>query len=108
MDRIKIVAGGVVDNTIDVDVGGKVWYQAVYEYDNSMFTGSCGVLYLNGSAMTWSGDRWIFAFPYSTEGNAETFQLTSVSDSIYGLTEINNVVGDVTINWATIVIKGEK
>ncbi|MHA1742729.1 MAG: LamG-like jellyroll fold domain-containing protein, partial [Candidatus Heimdallarchaeota archaeon] len=104
-DRIKIISSGVVDFTIDVDVGGKIWYYAVYEYDNSTFDDSCGVLYVNGFEMTWNGEKWIYAFPYSTEGNQITFHITGVLDSQYGLTEINNQVGDIIINWATMTIE---
>ena len=108
VDRIKIISGGVVNLTIDVDVGGKIWYYAVYEYDNSTFDDSCGVLYLNGFEMTWDGEKWIYAFPYSTESNQMTFHITGVLDNQYGLTEINNQVGDITINWATMTIEIKK
>jgi len=108
VDRINIIAGGIVDFTIDVDMGGKVWYYAVYEYDNSTFDGSCGVLYVNGFEMTWNGEKWIYAFPYSTEGNQITFHITGMLDSQYGLTEINNQAGDITINWATATIEIER
>ncbi|MHA1742855.1 MAG: DUF2341 domain-containing protein, partial [Candidatus Heimdallarchaeota archaeon] len=101
VDRIKIIGGGVVNFTIDVDIGGKVWYYAVYEYDNSTFDGSRGVLYVNGFEMTWDGEKWVYAFPYSTEGNQMTFHITGVLDNQYGLTEINNQAGDIIINWAT-------
>ena len=108
VDRIKIIGGVVVDFTIDVDVGGKIWYYAVYEYDNSTFNDSCGVLYVNGFEMIWTGKKWIYAFPYSTEGNQITFHITGVLDNQYGLTEINNPVGDIIINWATITIEIKK
>ena len=108
VDRIKIIAGGVVNFTIDVDVGGKIWYYAVYEYDNSTFDGSCGVLYVNGFEMTWDGEKWIYAFPYSMEGNQMTFHITGVLDNQYGLTEINNQAGDIIINWATMTIEIKK
>jgi len=107
-DRIKIIAGGVVNFTIDVDVGGKIWYYAVYEYDNSTFDDSCGVLYVNGFEMTWTGEKWIYAFPYSTEGNQITFHITGVLDNQYGLTMINNQAGDIIINWATATIEIKK
>jgi len=107
-DRIKIIAGGVVNFTVDVDVGGKIWYYAVYEYDNSTFDGSCGVLYVNGFEMTWNGEKWIYAFPYSTEGNQITFHITGMLDSQYGLTTINNQIGDIILNWATMTVKIRK
>jgi len=104
VDRIKIISGGVVDFTIDVDVGGKIWYYAVYEYDNSTFDDSCGVLYVDGFEMTWNGEKWIYAFPYSTEGNQMTFHITGALDNQYGLTTMNNQVGDIIINWAKLQV----
>jgi len=108
VDRIKIIGGGVVDFTIDVDVGGKIWYYAVYEYDNATFDGSCGVLYVNGFEMIWTGEKWIYAFPYSTEGNQITFHITGILDNQYGLTTVVNQVGDIVINWATVSIEIKK
>jgi len=108
VDRIKIIAGGVVDFTVDIDVGGKIWYYAVYEYDNSTFDDSCGLLYLNGFEMIWDGEKWVYAFPYSTEGNQIIFHITGVLDNQYGLTEINNQAGDIIINWATATIEIKK
>jgi len=104
-DRIKITVGGIVDNTVDVDLGGKVWYHAVYEYEpGTPFTGSCGMLYLNGVAMTWATDRWIYAFPYQMSGSQTVFHVTSVAESTYGLTGLNNAAGDIVLNWATMEI----
>ena len=108
VDRIKIIGGGIVDFTIDVDVGGKVWYYAVYEYDNATFDDSCGVLYVNGFEMTWDGEKWIYAFPYSTEGNQMTFHITGILDNQYELTAVVNQVGDITINWATVSVEIKK
>jgi len=108
VDRIKITFGGIVGNTIDVDAGGKVWYQAIYEYDSAPFTGSSGTLYLNGTAMTWETNCWTYAFPYSMSGSQAVFHITSVTESTYGLTVINNVAGDLVLNWATMQITIQK
>jgi len=102
-NKIKIIAGGV-NNVIDVGTGGTVWYQAVYEWDNTPFTGSCGTLYLNGTAMNWTTDRWTYAFPYPLSGGQTVFSITGVLDIQYGLTEIHNVVGNIVLNWATMEI----
>jgi len=108
VDKIRIVACGIVGNVIDTRTGGKAWYQAVYEYDNASFTNSKGILYLNGSAMIWAVDRWTYAFSYQTSGNPAVFHITSVTESTYGLTVINNVAGDVILNWATMQITVNK
>jgi len=103
-DRIKITACGIVGNTIDVDTGGKVWYTTIYEYDSTQFTGSSGALFLNGTAMTWATDRWTYAFPYLMSGSQAVFVVTSVLDTQYGLTVLNNVAGNIVLNWATMEI----
>jgi len=103
VNRIIITACGMSD-VVDTRTGGIVWYRAVYEWDNTPFTGSCGTLYLNGSAMTWATDRWTCAFPYEMSGSQTVFSITSVLDTKYGLTVINNVVGNIVLNWATMEI----
>ena len=104
VDRIKIVAGGVVDNMVDVDAGGKVWYQAVYAYNGTIFDDTCGILYINGLAMEWDGEKWVYSFPYSTEENQMVFHISSVVDDKYGLTRIDNIAGDIVIDWSTMTI----
>ena len=51
-DRIKIVEGGVSANVSVVGRMETVWFKATYEYDNEIFDGTKGTLYVNGSAMT--------------------------------------------------------
>jgi len=106
-DRVKIIAGGIVGNTIDVDEGGKVWYQAVYEYEpGTPFTS--GTLKLNGIAMNWTSDRWTYDFPYEMSGSQAVFSITGVLDTQYGLTAFNNVAGNIVLNWATMEITIQK
>ena len=107
INRIKIIAGGI-NNVIDAETGGTVWYRAVYEWDDAPFTGSNGTLYLNGSAMTWAADRWTYAFPYQMSDNQTVFHITSVTESTYGLTGVYNVAGDLVLNWATMEITIQK
>jgi hypothetical protein len=54
--------------------------------------------------MVWATDRWTYAFPYPTSGSQAVFQVTSVADTNYGLTTINNAAGNVVLNWATMGI----
>jgi len=103
VNRIIITACGM-NNVVDTRTGGIVWYRAVYEWDNAPFTGSCGTLYLNGSAMTWATDRWTYAFLYQMSGSQTVFSITGVLDTQYGLTTIHNVAGDIVLNWATMEI----
>jgi len=104
VERIKITACGMLNNVIDTRIGGAVWYTAVYESDSTPLTSSVGVLYLNGTAMTWATDRWTYAFPYSMSGSQAVFHITGVTESFYGLTGVYNFAGDIVLNWATMEI----
>ena len=104
VDRIKTTACGILNNVVDTRTGGAVWYTAVYESDSTPFTSSVGTLYLNGTAMTWATDRWTYAFPYSMSGSQAVFHITSVAESTYGLTGLNNAAGNIVLNWATMEI----
>jgi hypothetical protein len=104
VDRIKITACGILNNVVDTRTGGAVWYTAVYEYDNTPFTSTCGTLCLNSSAMVWATDRWTYAFPYQMSGSQAVFTITGVVESFYGLTGVYNFAGDLVLNWATMEI----
>jgi hypothetical protein len=104
VDRIKTTACGILNNVVDTRTGGAVWYTAVYESDSTPFTSTCGTLYLNSVAMVWAADRWTYTFPYQMSGSQAVFTITSVAESTYGLTGLNNVAGDLVLNWATMEI----
>jgi len=103
-DRVKIVEGGVSKKQTNVNQEETVWFKAVYEYDNVIFDGIKGTLYVNGSAMTWSSinNRWEHAYSFNTSG-IRTFQVSEVSDSWYALTAINDAVGALSIIWIEAV-----
>ena len=61
-------------------------------------------VYLNGSAMAWATDRWTHDFPHSMSGSQTVFHITGVLDTQYGLTTIDNVAGNIVLNWATMEI----
>jgi len=99
-DRIKIVDGGVTHNSTYVNQTETVWFQAAYEYDNVVFNASKGTLYVNGSAMTWSekNNRWEHDFRFDIPG-AKTFTVSNVSDILYDLTALKDMVGPQSIVW---------
>jgi len=107
VDRIKTTACGILNNVVDTRTGGSVYYRAVYEYDNTPFTSTCGTLYLNEKAMNWT-DKWTYAFPYEMSGSQAVFIITSVAETNYGLTAFNNVAGNIVLNWATMEINISK
>ena len=104
-DKIKITDGGVSDDVCDVDATQTVWFTAIYEYDSSPLDGTKGTLYVNGSAMAWSSanSRWEKTYSYSTVGK-RAFEVSSVSDSAYGITAINDVAGAKEIAWTGLSI----
>ena len=78
-----------------------IWFKAQYEYDGSAFTDAGGsILYINGTAATYDSEAgyWWINVTQTEPGNY-TYVVSSVSDGIYGLTVINDVVGGVTIEW---------
>lgn len=103
-DRVKIVEGGVSQTRANLKQTETVWFRAVYEYDGAVFDGTKGTLYVNNSAMTWSSgnNRWEHTSSFDTAGN-RTFQVSSVFDSQFGLTSLNDAVGPLVINWAEAV-----
>ena len=101
-----ITDGGVTDDRVDVGTSSIVWFTVVYEYDRLVFDSPKGVLYVNGSSMTWNAEnsRWEKAYSY-TGVSKHYFQVSSVTDLTYGLTVINDKVGAKSIIWDRVNIK---
>jgi hypothetical protein len=95
-DKIMIVDGGLTKNSIAQGETVTVWFKAVYEYDNTTF--NTGVLYVNGSALTWSmaDNRWEYSFTAASLGTV-SFRITGATDSLYGITAINDTTGAKTL-----------
>lgn len=100
-DRIKIIGGGVSHPQIEVGQTETGWFIAIYEYDNEMFKGTMGKLFLNNESMNWSPkkDRWEKDYSFDTPGT-RTFQITRVEDEVYNLTKIEDLVGPLQITWS--------
>ena len=102
-DKIKIVEGGVTDNSTDVGQTVKVWFRAVYEYDGELFDDAKGRLCVGGSdwwvAMDWSpaDNRWEYQYACLFPGT-ETFEVVRVFDDKYGITTINDQADPQSIN----------
>ena len=94
-DRIKIVDGGLTEDSVAPGQTVTAWFKAVYEYGNSTFDNTNGSsLYVNGSAASWSttNNRWEYSFNATTAGT-ENFVVTGALDSLYSLTAINDNTG---------------
>jgi hypothetical protein len=102
-DQIKIIEGDTTKESLTLGETATIWFKAIYEYDNAVFTSANGILYLNGSAMTWSATntRWEYTCTATAIGTA-TFTISGVYDESHGLTTINDTVGAQSITvWST-------
>jgi hypothetical protein len=102
-DQIKIIEGDTTKESLTLGETATIWFKAIYEYDNTVFTSANGILYLNGSAMTWSATntRWEYTCTATAIGTA-TFTISGVYDESHGLTMINDTVGAQSITvWST-------
>lgn len=107
-DRIRIIAKGIMHlQTYDGPVD-RVWVIATYEYDNRLFKGPNGTLFLTvhenygwmnqntrtvvaDDPMDWSAakDIWEKVYVFDTPG-VKTFNVSRVIDQVYGLTKIRD------------------
>jgi hypothetical protein len=97
-NRIKITSGGLTQDSTTTGQTVTVWFRAVYEFDNSAFNNTAGVLYVNDSALTWSttNNRWEYNFN-PTKAGTDTFLVTSASASLSDITAINDITGAVIL-----------
>ena len=103
-DKIIIYEGKVSHSITNITQTETVWLKAKYAYDGTEFTDDFGVLYINGSAMSWSpiANRWERQFNFSTTGT-RIFVVSNVIDKQYGLTYVDDKVGPLKITWVTLV-----
>jgi len=106
-DRIKIVGGGVSQESTIVKNSETVWFKAEYEYDSEIFDGSKGVLYVNGEPLEWSSatSRWEKEY-VSDKPQTISFEVTGVQDERYGLSTFDDMVGSLSIQWKQQGIPG--
>ncbi|MFW9869492.1 MAG: hypothetical protein ACFFEL_07685 [Candidatus Thorarchaeota archaeon] len=101
-DRLRIVSYSIDmdDSRINVDEVQNVYVEVIYEYDSIVFQGIFGFVYMNGSAMTWDpgNQYWYRSYSYSSPvGNV--FQVSEITDLIYGLTVVVEDVSPKFIIW---------
>ena len=99
-DRIEIIAAGISDSQLDVNQTATVWFIAIYRYQNTVFKGWNGTLFVNGEPLVWNPDTevWARSFRYDTPGT-RTLSVTAVDDETHGLTAIRDDVGPQSITW---------
>jgi len=93
-DQIRITDGGITNPSILLGETTTIWFKAVYEYDDTPFTNSNGILYTNGAPMHWStiNNRWEHNYKANITG-VIAFNISQISDELYNITVINDTVG---------------
>ena len=119
-DRIRVIAGGVLPSN-QTQVGGTetIWLVAIYDYDNLVFKGTNGTLYLdayqwNVSSQTWGYvrtdpmdwdsmyERWQKTYSFDTAAPwAFTVSRVRLEDRVYNLTATEDLVGPIGATWGT-------
>jgi parallel beta-helix repeat protein len=99
-DRIEIIAAGTSDKQVDVNQTATVWFIAVYRFENKVFKGNNGTLYVNGDPLVWNPitELWARDYKFGTAGT-RAFSVTAVDDEVHGLTRIQDDVGQQKITW---------
>lgn len=103
-DRIKIVDGGALHSRVDVGSSTIVWFKAVYEYDGVIFDSSKGMLYVNGSAVSWNEleKRWETSTDVYDVPTKRCYVVTSVQDDAYSITAVNDASRPVSVEWIEV------
>jgi parallel beta-helix repeat protein len=115
-DRVRITPGGSSHQITTVGKTEEVWFNAVYESDNTLLNGTNGVLYLDTyeydlnteawnlktatEPMSWSvaNNRWEKSYSFDSQGS-RNFTVSKVDDKLFNLTTMQNLAGDTTITW---------
>jgi len=122
-DRFKINVGGVSNTQTQVGKAETIWFMALYEYDNIVFKGANGTLYVdvyvlmfNETAQRWIwvwnrtdpmdfsslDDTWKKSYSFDDSGPRifVVSQTHSIEDRLYNLTAYNDlVVPPLGITW---------
>jgi hypothetical protein len=97
-DRIEISNGGVTHSSTNITEEETVWFKIKYEYHDS--TSFSGQVYINNTLATYSAlhDRWEHNCTLFSPRTA-TFTVSQIVDDLYGLTNVNDAVGPLSITW---------
>jgi hypothetical protein len=122
-DRFKINVGGVSNTQTQVGKAETVWFMALYEYDNIVFKGANGTLYLdvyvlvfNETTQQWTwvwsrtdpmdfsslDDTWKKSYSFDDPGPRifVVSQMHPIEDRLYNLTAYNDlVVPPLSVTW---------
>ena len=104
-DRLRVLSYAVSDGRCDIGTTQSVYVTLDYEFDSTVFTGALGTVYLNDTSMTWDQAflRWYQDRTYMTTGERH-FRVTGVTDTLHGLTVINEQAAPASVIWDTIEV----
>ena len=105
VDRQKIILKGANDTRDNVGDTVRVYFNVTREYDNALFDGTKGKVYINGTAATWDGTNkyWYLDVSQSSVG-AWVYQVSSITDTEYGITALNDVAGVQQVIWDRVKV----
>jgi hypothetical protein len=97
-DRIKISNGGVTHSVTNITQEETVWFTIQYEYNGS--TAFSGEIYINNTLALYSTlhDRWEYNCTLFSPQTL-TFSVSKIVDKLYGLTDVHDTVGLLSITW---------
>ena len=103
-DRLRVTGYTVSDDRCDIGSTQTIAVVMIYEYDDVVFTGARGTVYLNESSMTWDpGDyRWEQQRSSPTVGRF-VFAVSSVTDTFHGISSFYTN-GVPSIIWDSLTI----
>jgi len=106
VDKLEVYQGGVVDDRVNYNAEGTVWFKVRWQSDDAEFQGSHGSVTLNGSLlMTWSStnNRWEYSYTLNAVGK-KAYYVISITDNQYGITGFDDNVGTKSIVWDRVDI----
>ncbi|MHA3964522.1 MAG: hypothetical protein AM325_013390, partial [Candidatus Thorarchaeota archaeon SMTZ1-45] len=103
-DRLRVTSYSVSDNRCNIGTSQTVAVVMIYEYDDVVFTGSRGTVYLNETSMTWDpvDYRWEQQRSSPTVGRF-TFAVSSVTDTYHGISAFYTN-GVPSIIWDSLTV----
>jgi hypothetical protein len=103
-DRLRVTSYLVSDDRCNIMSTQTIAAVVVYEYDDVVFTSARGIVYLNGTSMTWDpvDYRWEQQRSSSTVRRL-LFLVSSITDTFYGLNAVSPGAG-TSIIWDSLTI----
>ena len=103
-DRLRVTSYSVSDARCNVGSIQTIAAVVIYEYDDVVFTGTRGTVYLNGTSMTWDPVDYRWEQQRSSPIMSRVmFVVTSITDTFHGLNMVAPGLG-TSIIWDSLAI----